>query len=212
VMATRQGQVKKTALAAFSNPRAAGIIAMNLPEEDELIAAQLVSADETVVLGTHGGLCIRFGQDDVRQMGRTAYGVRGIKLGRDDYVVGMIAAEEEGMILSVTERGYGKRTKIGEYRIQSRGGKGIINVKTTKRNGKVIAIMQVDDAAGLLVITGHGKLIRVQASGIRKVGRSSQGVKLIDLEAGDQVAAATLVESESDKVEDLPLQPGETIH
>jgi DNA gyrase subunit A len=124
----------------------------------------------------------------------------------------MIAAEEEGMILSVTEQGFGKRTKIGAYRIQTRGGKGIINVKTTKRNGKVVAIMQVDDGAGLLVITAHGKLIRVVASGIRKVGRSSQGVKLIDLDSSDHVTAATLVEAEAAEVEDLPLPPGETIH
>ncbi len=210
VMATRQGQVKKTALAAFSNPSSRGIIAMNLPDEDELIAAQLITDNESIVIGTHKGLSIRFGKDDVRQMGRTAYGVRGIRLVKDDYVVGMIAADEEGMILSVTERGFGKRTKIAEYRTQTRGGKGIINVKTTKRNGKVVAIMQVTDDSGLLIITAQGKLIRVKASGIRRVGRSSQGVKLIDIPTEDRVAAATLVESE--KVEDLPLEPEETIH
>ncbi len=210
VMATRQGQVKKTALAAFSNPSSRGIIAMNLPEEDELIAAQLITDNENVVLGTHKGLSIRFSNADVRQMGRNAYGVIGIRLVKDDYVVGMIAADEEGMILSVTERGFGKRTKIAEYRTQSRGGKGIINVKTTKRNGRVVAIMQVTDDSGLMVITEQGKLIRVKASGIRKVGRSSQGVKLIAIPEEDRVSAATLVEGE--KVEDLPLEPGETIH
>ena len=210
VMATRLGQVKKTALAAFSNPSSRGIIAMNLPEEDELIAAQLITANENVVLGTHKGLSIRFSNTDVRQMGRNAYGVHGIRLVKDDYVVGMIAADEEGMILSVTERGFGKRTKIAEYRTQSRGGKGIINVKTTKRNGLVVAIMQVTDDSGLMVITEQGKLIRVQASGIRKVGRSSQGVKLIAIPKEDRVSAATLVEGE--KVEDLPFEPGETIH
>ncbi len=210
VMATRQGQVKRTALAAFSNPSSRGIIAMNLPGEDELIAAQLITDNESIVIGTHKGLSIRFGKDGVRQMGRTAYGVRGIRLVKDDYVVGMIAADEEGMILSVTERGFGKRTKIAEYRTQTRGGKGIINVKTTKRNGKVVAIMQVTDDSGLLIITAQGKLIRVKASGIRRVGRSSQGVKLINIPAEDRVAAATLVESE--KVEDSPLEPGETIH
>jgi DNA gyrase subunit A len=210
VMATRLGQVKKTALAAFSNPSSRGIIAMNLPEEDELIAAQLITANENVVLGTHKGLSIRFSNTDVRQMGRNAYGVHGIRLVKDDYVVGMIAADEEGMILSVTERGFGKRTKIAEYRTQTRGGKGIINVKTTKRNGLVVAIMQVTDDSGLMVITEQGKLIRVQASGIRKVGRSSQGVKLIAIPKEDRVSAATLVEGE--KVEDLPLEPGETIH
>ena len=210
VMASRQGQVKKTALAAFSNPSSRGIIAMNLPEEDELIAAQLITANENIVLGTHRGLSIRFSNTDVRQMGRNAYGVHGIRLVKDDYVVGMIAADEEGMILSVTERGFGKRTKIAEYRTQTRGGKGIINVKTTKRNGRVVAIMQVTDDSGLMVITEQGKLIRVKASGIRKVGRSSQGVKLIAIPDADRVSAATLVEGE--KVEDLPLEPGETIH
>ena len=212
VMASRQGQVKKTALNAFSNPSARGIIAMKLPAEDELIAAELISDTETVILGTHDGLSIRFANEDVRQMGRAAYGVRGIRLQKSDYLVGMITAAEEGMILSVTEEGYGKRTTTGEYRIQARGGKGIINVKTTKRNGKVVAIMQVDGSSGLLVITAQGKLIRVVASGIRKVGRSSQGVKLIELDEGDKVTAATLVDAESGKVEDLPLLPGETIH
>ncbi len=212
VMATRKGQVKKTALSAFSNPTSRGIIAMNLPEDDELVAAQLITGDETVVLGTHSGLCIRFENADVREMGRTAYGVRGIRLKKDDYIVGMIAADEEGMILSVTEGGYGKRTKIGEYRVQGRGGMGIINVKTTKKNGKVVAIMQVAGDSGLLVMTDHGKLIRVLAKDIRGVGRSSQGVKLINLDGEDRVSAATLVESESGKVEDLPLEGGDTIH
>ncbi len=213
IMATRKGQVKKTALKAFSNPTARGIIAMNLPEEDELIAVQLITDDETIVLGTHKGLSIRFGHEDVREMGRVAYGVRGIRLTKGDYVVGMISADEEGLILSVTERGFGKRTKIGKYRTQTRGGKGIINVKTTKRNGRVVAIMQVTEDSGLILITEQGKLIRVRADGIRKVGRSSQGVKLIDLGTEDRVAAATLVASDSGKVEELPDdEPGPTVH
>ncbi len=211
-MATRNGQVKKTALSAFSNPRANGIIAMKLPDGDELIGAQLIAENETVVLGTHSGLCIRFGNKDIRQMGRVAYGVRGIRLLKGDYVVGMITADEGGMILSVTERGFGKRTKIGQYRIQTRGGKGIINIKTTKRNGKVVAIMQVSDDSGLLIITHQAKIIRVRASGIRGVGRSTQGVKLIDIDESDTVSAASVIESEPVKVEDLPLEPGETIH
>ena len=213
IMATRKGQVKKTVLKAFSNPTVRGIIAMNLPEEDELIAVQLITDDETIVLGTHKGLSIRFSHRDVREMGRTAYGVRGIRLTKDDYIVGMISADEQGLILSVTERGFGKRTKIGEYRTQTRGGKGIINVKTTKRNGRVVAIMQVTEDSGLIVITKQGKLIRVRADGIRKVGRSSQGVKLINLDAEDVVAAATLVASDSGKVEDLPdVESAPTVH
>ena len=213
IMATRKGQVKKTVLKAFSNPTARGIIAMNLPEEDELIAVGLITDDETIVLGTHKGLSIRFSHVDVREMGRVAYGVRGIRLTKDDYIVGMISADEQGLILSVTERGFGKRTRIGEYRTQSRGGKGIINVKTTKRNGRVVAIMQVTEDSGLIVITEQGKLIRVRADGIRKVGRSSQGVKLINLDAEDRVAAATLVASDSGKVEELPdAESGPTVH
>ena len=213
IMATRKGQVKKTVLKAFSNPTARGIIAMNLPEEDELIAVGLITDDETIVLGTHKGLSIRFSHVDVREMGRVAYGVRGIRLTKDDYIVGMISADEQGLILSVTERGFGKRTRIGEYRTQSRGGKGIINVKTTKRNGRVVAIMQVTEDSGLIVITEQGKLIRVRAGGIRKVGRSSQGVKLINLDAEDRVAAATLVASDSGKVEELPdAESGPTVH
>ena len=211
-MATRNGQVKKTALSAFSNRRANGIIAMKLPDGDELIGAQLIAENETVVLGTHSGLCIRFGNKEIRQMGRVAYGVRGIRLLKGDYVVGMITADEGGMILSVTERGFGKRTKIGQYRIQTRGGKGIINIKTTKRNGKVVAIMQVSDDSGLLIITHQAKIIRVRANDIRGVGRSTQGVKLINLDESDTVSAASLVDSEPVKVEDLPLEPGETIH
>ncbi len=211
-MATRRGQVKKTALGAFSNPRAKGIIAITLPEDDEVIAAHLISGDETVVLGTRNGLCIRFGHEAVREMGRIAYGVRGIRLAPDDHIVGMIATSEAGMILSVTERGFGKRTRIGQYRITSRGGKGIINVKTTKRNGKVVALMQVTDDSGLLVMTHNGKLIRVRANDIRSVGRSTQGVKLIDLDEDDSVSDASVVESDGDKLGSLPLGPGELIH
>ena len=213
IMATRKGQVKKTALTAFSNPRARGIIAMSVPEEDELIAVQLITGDETIVLGTHKGLSIRFSHGDVRQMGRVAYGVRGIRLTKDDYIVGMISADESGNVLSVTERGFGKRTRIREYRIQTRGGKGIINVKTTKRNGKVVALMQVMDDSGLMVITKNGKLIRVRATGMRKVGRSTQGVKLINLGEDDYVAAATLVESDNVAVQEmLPQEDGPTVH
>src|SRR5262247_1548162 len=146
VMTTRNGQIKKTSLEAFSNPTARGIIAMGVPDDDELIAAELVSGKETVLIGTHDGMSIRFPHEDVREMGRQAYGVIGIRLDDGDYVVSMIASSNDNdMVLSVTEGGFGKRTSVDEYRTQSRGGKGVINIKTTDKNGKVVAIMRVQE-------------------------------------------------------------------
>ena len=202
IMATRAGTVKKTSLANFDNPTARGIIAMGVPDDDQLIAAELVSAGETVFIGTHDGMCIRFAHADVREMGRQAYGVIGIRLDEGDYVVAMIACATEGdLVLSVTERGFGKRTSVEEYRTQGRGGKGIINVKTTEKNGKVIAIMPVQEESDVLVMTANGKLIRVRSSDIRAVGRATQGVRLINLDDDDKVTAATLIESEPAEVE-----------
>jgi DNA gyrase subunit A len=197
IMATRAGTVKKTSLANFDNPTARGIIAMGVPDDDQLIAAELVSAGETVFIGTHDGMCIRFAHADVREMGRQAYGVIGIRLDEGDYVVAMIACATEGdMVLSVTEGGFGKRTSVEEYRTQGRGGKGIINVKTTDKNGKVIAIMPVQEESDVLVMTANGKLIRVRSTDIRAVGRATQGVRLINLDDDDKVTAATLIEGE----------------
>jgi DNA gyrase subunit A len=203
LMATRKGQVKKTSLEAFSNPTQRGIIAMGVPDDDELIAAELVSGKETVFIGTHAGIGIRFEHTDVREMGRQAYGVIGIRLDEGDYVVSMIASSNENdMILSVTERGFGKRTNVEEYRTQSRGGKGVINVKTTEKNGKVVAIMRVEEGADILVMTANGKLIRVRSQDIRAVGRASQGVRLINLDEDDKVTAATLIEAEAKAIDD----------
>ncbi len=200
VMTTRNGQVKKTTLDSFDNPTARGIIAMGVPDDDELIAAELVSGKETVFIGTHDGMCIRFPHSDVREMGRQAYGVIGIRLDEGDYVVSMIASpDEEDKVLSVTEQGFGKRTKVDEYRIQGRGGKGIINLKTTAKNGKVVSIMRVNEESDVLVMTANGKLIRVRSQNIRAVGRATQGVKLINLDENDQVTAATLIEPEIGK-------------
>jgi DNA gyrase subunit A len=205
LMATRGGTVKKTSLEAFSNPTQRGIIAMGVPEDDELIAAELVSAQETVLIGTHDGMSIRFAHDDVREMGRQAYGVIGIRLDDGDYVVSMIASSNENdMILTVTEGGFGKRTAVEEYRTQGRGGKGIINVKTTEKNGKVVAIMRVQEGYDVLVMTANGKLIRVRSQDIRAVGRATQGVRLIHLDDDDKVTAATLVETETKVDEEVP--------
>jgi len=197
LMATRNGTIKKTSLEAFSNPTQRGIIAMGVPDDDELIAAELVSAEETVLIGTHDGMCIRFPHADIREMGRQAYGVIGIRLDEGDYVVSMIASSNENdMVLSVTERGFGKRTAVEEYRTQNRGGKGIINVRTTEKNGKVVSIMRVQEEYDTLVMTANGKLIRVRSDDIRAVGRATQGVRLINLDEDDKVTAATLVEPE----------------
>src|SRR5499427_9954990 len=203
-MATRNGTVKKTSLEAFSNPTQRGIIAMGVPDDDELIAAELVSSNETVLIGTHDGMSIRFPHVDVREMGRQAYGVIGIRLDEGDYVVSMIASSNENdMILSVTEGGFGKRTAVEEYRTQGRGGKGVINVKTTEKNGKVVAIMRVREDSDVLVITANVKLIRVSSQDIRAVGRATQGVRLIQLEDDDKVTAATLVEPEAKSEDEI---------
>ena len=200
MFATRRGVVKKTRLDAFSNPMARGIIAISVDEGDELIAVELTTGKDQIFLGTHDGQCIRFHEDDVRDMGRQARGVKGIELSEKDYLVGMTVSGDEGMILSVTENGYGKRTLVSQYRAQSRGGKGVINVKTTDKNGKVVAIMKVDNTSELIVITAQGKIIRLEAAAIRAAGRSTQGVKLIDLGDDDKVAASSLITNQSEKL------------
>ena len=205
MFATRRGVVKKTRLDAFSNPMARGIIAISVDEGDELIAVELTTGKDQIFLGTHDGQCIRFHEDDVRDMGRQARGVKGIELSENDYLVGMTVSGDEGMILSVTEHGYGKRTLVSHYRAQSRGGKGVINVKTRDKNGKVVAIMKVDNTSELIVITAQGKIIRLEAAAIRAAGRSTQGVKLIDLGDDDKVAASSLITNQSEKLlEDKP--------
>ena len=208
LMTTRNGQVKKTSLEAFSNPSVRGIIAMGVPDDDELIAAELVSGNETVFIGTHDGMCIRFQNEDVREMGRQAYGVIGIRLDEGDYVVSMITTSNDNdMVLSVTERGFGKRTAVEEYRTQGRGGKGVINLKTTEKNGKVVSIMRVQEDSDVLVMTANGKLIRVSSQDIRAVGRATQGVRLIQLDDDDKVSAATLIAEAKPEDEAPPSAP-----
>jgi DNA gyrase subunit A len=206
--ATRAGTVKKTPLKDFSNVMARGIIAIGIDKEDELVAARCTDGNQIVFLATHDGLAIRFDEANVRAMGRPAYGVRGMDLKRGDYVVGMAITpkvrkkakeadeEESSLILSVTEQGYGKRTDVDEYRLQTRGGKGVINVKTTARNGKVVSIIPVNDKSELMVISQFGKIIRIDTKNIREAGRSTQGVRLLHLEEGDHVAAASLIPPE----------------
>ncbi len=206
VMATREGVIKKCSLAQFSNPMARGIIAISLNEGDELIAVRETAGDQFVFVATHAGKAIRFPEGDVRAMGRQARGVRAMTLKKDDFVVGMVAVDEDGEILSVTENGFGKRTRLSEYRIQSRGGQGVINLKTTAVKGKVIGIIHVDTESEVMIITQQGKIIRLEAGKIRKAGRSTQGVRLLRAEDGDQIAAACLIppQEEGDDVPEIP--------
>ncbi len=200
VMGTRHGVVKKTELAAFSNPRAGGIIAMGIEDSDAVMAVQVSDGNGEIFIGTRDGMAIRFPETDVRPMGRTAYGVRGISLREGDAVVAMEVLKPGGPILSVTEQGYGKRTELDEYRVQSRGGIGIINIQTSERNGKVIGITQVTDEDELMLITQQGKTLRMSARGIRIIGRATQGVKLIDVEGEDRaVSIARLAEKDEEE-------------
>ena len=197
VMGTRRGVVKKMALSLFSNPRAGGIIAMGVEEGDSVIAVQVTEGNGEIFIGTRVGMAIRFAESDVRAMGRTAYGVRGITLREDDYVVAMEVVRPGGTLLTVTERGYGKRTEIEEYRVQSRGGVGVINIGTSERNGQVVGIAYVQDGDELLLITEQGMILRMQANDVRAIGRATQGVRLIDIEGEDKVVSiARLVEKE----------------
>jgi DNA gyrase subunit A len=213
VMGTRRGVIKKTELSAFSNPRAGGIIAMGVEEGDAVIAVQISNGSNEIFIGTRSGMSIRFPEDDVRAMGRTAYGVRGISLRDDDEVVGMDVLAPGGAILSVTEQGYGKRTELDEYRVQSRGGIGIINIQTSERNGKVIGVAQVKEDDELMLITQQGKILRMAANTIRAIGRATQGVRLIDIEGDDRAVSIARLEEQDeetkgeDVVNDVP--PGE---
>ena len=191
-MATRRGLIKKTRLDAFSRPRAAGIIALGIEEGDELIQATLTSAGDHLLLSTAQGMAIRFEETDARAMGRTAYGVKGINLDQGDEVVAaeVLPPQQEGApvptILTITRNGYGKRTELAEYRVQTRGGKGLITIKTTERNGPVVAAARVLDTEEVMLITNHGMLIRMVSSGISVIGRNTQGVRLITLESQEE--------------------------
>jgi DNA gyrase subunit A len=222
--ATRNGTVKKTPLKDFCNVMSRGIIAIGIDKGDELVGTTLTDGSQIIFLASHNGQAIRFDEADVRDMGRPAYGVRGMKLDEKDYIVGMATtpkdlkkAEAElekakaaagvpeatatdatipikgSLILSITENGYGKRTPADEYRLQGRGGSGVINVKTTERNGKVTGIAQVSEKSEVMLISQYGKIIRMDSSTIRESGRSAQGVRLLHMEAGDRVAAAVVI-------------------
>jgi DNA gyrase subunit A len=199
-MGTRKGVIKRTDLTAFSNPRAGGIIAMGVEEGDSVIAVDVSDGTEQIFLGTRDGMAIRFDESDVRPMGRTAYGVRGITLRESDEVVAMEVVREGGTILTVAQNGFGKRTALEEYRLQSRGGVGIINIQTSDRNGKVVGIAYVHDDDEVMLISQQGKILRMVTKDIRAIGRATQGVRLLGVEEGDEVVSvARLVERETEE-------------
>jgi DNA gyrase subunit A len=208
VMVTKHGVIKKSELTEFDNPMSRGIIAVGLDEGDELISARITQGDNYIFLGSYRGQAIRFAEGQVRAMGRQARGVRAMHLAPGDFLVGMVVVEEDGIILSIAENGFGKRTPLESYRLTARGGKGVINMKTTHKTGNVVAILSVKDDSDLAIVSQSGKIIRIESSTIRQVGRSTQGVKLVSLEEGDKVAAASLIpEAENGNgQEDLPLQ------
>jgi DNA gyrase subunit A len=226
-LATKSGTVKKCAIAEFSNPRSSGIIAISLDGADELVGATLTDGKKMIFLASHEGQAILFRETEVRAMGRNAGGVNGMDLDKEDYVVSMDAVTPDfeiikkehkietqnleeleneqikesltTLMLTVAEKGFGKRTPLAEYRITSRGGKGVVNMKTTDRNGSVIATLQVTEESDVMIITHNGKVIRVHANEIREAGRSTQGVRLLRLDDEDSVAAAAVLQEESEE-------------
>ncbi|MDX1983083.1 MAG: DNA gyrase subunit A [Bryobacteraceae bacterium] len=208
VMVTRQGVIKKCELTEFDNPMSKGIIAVSLDEGDELIAAKISTGQNFLFLGTNKGMASRFNEDEVRAMGRPARGVRGMELADDDYIVGAEVVEKEGLILSISETGYGKRTPLGDYRLTSRGRKGVINMKVTNKIGSVVSVLSVEEDSDIMIITKDGKIIRIESNEIRQAGRSTQGVRLVRMEEGDKVAAACVVPeaAEPDPQADLNLE------
>ncbi len=198
VMSTKKGQVKKTPLSAFSNPRRDGIIAMSIPKDDQVVEVGLTDGSCDIVLATRLGQAIRFHEDKVRSMGRNAYGVRGINLTKNDYVIGMVVVKREGTsLLTVTENGYGKRSAISDYRITNRGGKGVINIKISERNGPIITIKEVVDDDEVLLITQKGIINRIPVSQIRSIGRATQGVRLMNLDKADKLIDVARVAKEN---------------
>jgi DNA gyrase subunit A len=199
VMATAQGVIKKTELSSFSHPRKGGIIAISLDEGDTLIDARLTDGTNDIVLAKSGGKAVRFHEQDVRSMGRSARGVRGVSLETDDLVVGMVVIAREGTLLVVSENGYGKRSPISEYRVTRRGGKGIITLRCTEKIGKLVAIKEVVDEDELLIMSQGGVAIRVPIKGVSVIGRATQGVRLINLGEGDKVVDVARVVTEEEE-------------
>lgn len=196
VMATKDGLVKKTELSQYGNPRSSGVIAINLDPTDALIGVALTTGSDHIILGTSHGMTIRFDEKEVRSMGRASRGVRGVKLRPNDQVVGMVIPDEKAALFTVCEMGYGKRTGVENYRCQTRGGMGLINIKTSTRNGKVVSLKSVQTGDDLMLITANGMIIRTGLDEIRSIGRNTQGVRLINLKDDDKLVAAEKIAAE----------------
>ena len=210
LMVTKFGRIKKTSLQEFSRPLRKGKRALTINEGDEIIAAHVLNGDDTILLVTQKGMCIHFEESDIRTMGRTAAGVRGIRLGADDVVVSAIVINSNNSILIATENGFGKRSPIEEYRLQKRGGKGVRGIKRSLRNGDVIAAKQVDEEEEVILIADSGKMIRMDLSAIRVIGRSTQGVKLINLDENEKVVSLDSLAKESSDEEDEDFAEGDS--
>ena len=203
IMATKKGQVKKTSLEQYSRPRVNGINAITIKEEDELLEAKLTNGNSQVMLALKSGKAIRFEEAKTRPMGRNASGVRGIRLQHDkDEVIGMVSVNDmESNILVVSSNGYGKRSKLEDYRLTNRGGKGVKTISITEKTGDLVAIKNVDDSNGLMIINKSGIAIRMAVENLRVMGRATQGVKLINIKDGDSIAAVAKVHSYDEEVE-----------
>ena len=208
IMATEKGMVKKTKLSAYSNPRKKGIYAVEFRDGDKLIEARVSTGDNDILLGTRNGKSIRFSEEQIRASGRKTMGVKGITLSSDDdRLVGMLLIKREGTVLVATEKGFGKRTEISQYRAQKRGGKGVLTMKTTDKVGKMVTIKEVVDKDDLMIITNQGVLIRLPVAQIRTIGRATQGVKLIKLGEGTLVSSITRIMSEEEDDENNNTEP-----
>lgn len=204
IMCTKYGHIKKTTLEAYSRPRQKGILAFGLKEGDELLEAKLTSGSNEILIATRSGKCIRFNESTVRPMGRTAAGVKAISISEeDDFVIGMVVAKEDSDILVVSEHGYGKRSKLEEYRITNRGGKGIKTLNITEKTGDLVAIKQVDDDFDLMIMNRSGLAIRMHVADIRQQGRATQGVKLINIKDNDSIASVVEINREEDEAEEI---------
>lgn len=201
LMATRNGIVKKSPLEDFRNIRKDGLIAIKLREDDELIKVQMTDGNKEVIIASHLGMSIRFKESDVRPMGRTAMGVKGMELNEGDYVIGMELVKEGASVLCISENGYGKKTPVDEYRTQTRGGKGIITMNTTKKTGNLVALKMVTDDDDLMIINSEGTVIRIDTKEIATMGRNTQGVTLMKLD--DEATVVSIARIRRDQEEEI---------
>jgi len=198
--ATRQGIVKKTVLSAYQNIRRDGIIALKIQEGDDVIGAEVTDGNQDILLTTRQGIAVRFGENDVRTVGRVSTGVKGIDLRAGDEVVGMVVVQDQASLLTLSENGYGKRTEVEVYPTIRRGGKGVIDIKTTERNGGVVASKMVQDEDEVMIVTANGIMIRLPVESISQIGRNTQGVRVINLGDGDRVIDMTQVVQEEEEI------------